>query len=252
MRPGRSRPARRPPITTSGNPKNPVQPLPGTGPDTRHILRIKVVAAATRRPATGWPDPQSDSAGSGAAGSRIPTTVAPIPPLHSAEPCRRNCPCRPHAERGLRRLRAAAPNCSAPPRRSLQPRRRVRAVLTTDYWRRHGNSRRAVRSRSGGSSTSRRIRTRSTSTWSTCRCCRASRSSWSAAAFTPTGAGARSRAERTRLEGNRPDASGRGHHGHHEVRPADDRRSSCPARARGPAATSTSGTATSSSTRSTT
>ena len=29
-----------------GNPKNPVQPLAGTGPDTRNILRIKVVAGA--------------------------------------------------------------------------------------------------------------------------------------------------------------------------------------------------------------
>jgi spore coat protein A, manganese oxidase len=28
-----------------GNPKNPVQPLPGTGPDTRQVMRIKVVAA---------------------------------------------------------------------------------------------------------------------------------------------------------------------------------------------------------------
>jgi len=33
-----------------GNPKNPVQPLPGTGPDTRNILRIKVVTAATADP----------------------------------------------------------------------------------------------------------------------------------------------------------------------------------------------------------
>jgi spore coat protein A len=30
-----------------GNPKNPVQPLAGTGPDTRNILRIKVVAGAS-------------------------------------------------------------------------------------------------------------------------------------------------------------------------------------------------------------
>ena len=34
-----------------GNPKNPVQPLAGTGPDTRNILKIKVTAAAV-------PDPQ--------------------------------------------------------------------------------------------------------------------------------------------------------------------------------------------------
>jgi spore coat protein A len=31
-----------------GNPLNPVQPLPGTGPDTRQILRIKVIPARTR------------------------------------------------------------------------------------------------------------------------------------------------------------------------------------------------------------
>ena len=39
------------PATTDyylGNPTNPVQPAPGTGPDTRNILRIKVVAAAHR------------------------------------------------------------------------------------------------------------------------------------------------------------------------------------------------------------
>ncbi len=30
-----------------GNPKNPIQPLAGTGPDTRNILRIKVVAGAS-------------------------------------------------------------------------------------------------------------------------------------------------------------------------------------------------------------
>jgi len=30
-----------------GNPKNPIQPLPGTGPDTRQILRIKVQGPAT-------------------------------------------------------------------------------------------------------------------------------------------------------------------------------------------------------------
>jgi spore coat protein A len=33
-----------------GNPGNPVQPLPGTGPDTRQILRIKVIAAAAADP----------------------------------------------------------------------------------------------------------------------------------------------------------------------------------------------------------
>jgi hypothetical protein len=31
-----------------GNPKNPIQPLAGTGPDTRQILRIKVVTAVRR------------------------------------------------------------------------------------------------------------------------------------------------------------------------------------------------------------
>jgi spore coat protein A, manganese oxidase len=33
-----------------GNPGNPIQPLPGTGPDTRQILRIRVVPATTRDP----------------------------------------------------------------------------------------------------------------------------------------------------------------------------------------------------------
>jgi spore coat protein A len=62
-----------------GNPKNPVQPLAGTGPDTRNILRIKVVAGASD-PQPAGPilnplliDPQP----------LVPytTTVAPIPPL---------------------------------------------------------------------------------------------------------------------------------------------------------------------------
>lgn len=71
------------PATTDyylGNPKNPVQPLPGTGPDTRNILRIKVVAATTPDPQPPGPildptllDPEP----------LVPytTTVAPIPPL---------------------------------------------------------------------------------------------------------------------------------------------------------------------------
>lgn len=63
-----------------GNPKNPVQPLPGTGPDTRNILRIKVVAATTADPQPAGPilnpallDPAP----------LVPytTTVAPIPPI---------------------------------------------------------------------------------------------------------------------------------------------------------------------------
>jgi spore coat protein A, manganese oxidase len=63
-----------------GNPKNPVQPAPGTGPDTRNILRIKVVAAAIPDPQPAGPilnptllDPAP----------LVPytTTVAPIPPL---------------------------------------------------------------------------------------------------------------------------------------------------------------------------
>jgi len=33
-----------------GNPLNPIQPLPGTGPDTRQILRIRVVPAGTEDP----------------------------------------------------------------------------------------------------------------------------------------------------------------------------------------------------------
>ncbi len=64
-----------------GNQHNPIQPLPGTGPDTRNVVRIKVVAL------TGPPDPQP-------AGPILnplnldpqplvpyTTTVAPIPPL---------------------------------------------------------------------------------------------------------------------------------------------------------------------------
>ncbi len=63
-----------------GNPKNPVQPLPGTGPDTRNIFRIKVVAATKADPQPAGPilnpnllDPAP----------LVPytTTVAPIPPL---------------------------------------------------------------------------------------------------------------------------------------------------------------------------
>jgi spore coat protein A, manganese oxidase len=63
-----------------GNPKNPVQPLPGTGPDTRNIFRVKVVAAAVPDPQPAGPilnpallDP--------APLAPITTTVAPIPPL---------------------------------------------------------------------------------------------------------------------------------------------------------------------------
>jgi spore coat protein A, manganese oxidase len=63
-----------------GNPANPVQPLAGTGPDTRQILRFKVVPAAI-------PDPQP--AGAILNPTLIDpkllvnytTTVAPIPPL---------------------------------------------------------------------------------------------------------------------------------------------------------------------------
>ena len=63
-----------------GNPKNPVQPLPGTGPDTRNIFRIKVVAAPIPDPQPAGPilnpnllDPAP----------LVPytTTVAPIPPI---------------------------------------------------------------------------------------------------------------------------------------------------------------------------
>jgi spore coat protein A, manganese oxidase len=64
-----------------GNPKNPVQPLPGTGPDTRNILRIKVVALtgpADPQPAGPILDPaQLDPAPI----APITTTMAPIPPL---------------------------------------------------------------------------------------------------------------------------------------------------------------------------
>jgi spore coat protein A, manganese oxidase len=63
-----------------GNPKNPVQPASGTGPDTRNILRFKVVAATASDPQPSGPilDPNLlDPA------PLVPytTTVAPIPPL---------------------------------------------------------------------------------------------------------------------------------------------------------------------------
>jgi spore coat protein A, manganese oxidase len=62
-----------------GNPKNPIQPLTGTGPDTRNILKIKVVTGASDPQPAGAIlnplnlDPQP----------LIPytTTVAPIPPF---------------------------------------------------------------------------------------------------------------------------------------------------------------------------
>lgn len=63
-----------------GNPRNPVQPLPGTGPDTRQILRIKVVPAAVSdpQPAGAILNPlRLDPAPI----APITTVVAPIPPL---------------------------------------------------------------------------------------------------------------------------------------------------------------------------
>ncbi len=63
-----------------GNAHNPIQPLPSTGPDTRNVVRIKVVPAITPDPQPAGPilnplnlDPQP----------LVPytTTVAPIPPL---------------------------------------------------------------------------------------------------------------------------------------------------------------------------
>jgi spore coat protein A len=63
-----------------GNPKNPIQPLPGTGPDTRQILRFNVITAAVADPQLPGPildlltvDPPLLAT--------PPTTVAPIPPL---------------------------------------------------------------------------------------------------------------------------------------------------------------------------
>jgi len=53
-----------------GNPLNPVQPLPGTGPDTRQILRIKVQGPAT---APIEPQPQLPI---------LYGVVGPDPPLH--------------------------------------------------------------------------------------------------------------------------------------------------------------------------
>jgi spore coat protein A, manganese oxidase len=63
-----------------GNPLNPVQPLAGTGPDTRNILRFKVVAAASADPQPAGPilDPNLLSPTPIAP---IPNTVAPISPL---------------------------------------------------------------------------------------------------------------------------------------------------------------------------
>ncbi len=63
-----------------GNPANPVQPLAGTGPDTRQILRFKVVPALT-------PDPQPVGPILNPLNIQpapyVPytTTIAPIPPL---------------------------------------------------------------------------------------------------------------------------------------------------------------------------
>lgn len=63
-----------------GNPKNPIQPLPGTGPDTRQILRIRVGTTVTTPEPLVQPilnpnfmDPAPLAV--------ITTTVAPIPPL---------------------------------------------------------------------------------------------------------------------------------------------------------------------------
>jgi spore coat protein A, manganese oxidase len=63
-----------------GSPRNPVQPLPGTGPDTRNVLRIKVVAAAVPDPQPAGPilDPNLIDP---PLLSPPPTAVAPIPPL---------------------------------------------------------------------------------------------------------------------------------------------------------------------------
>src|SRR6516162_278382 len=67
-----------------GNPKNPIQPSPGTGPDTRQILRIKVVPAVVPDPqpsgpilVPGVPPGLLDPAPI----APITTTFAPIPPL---------------------------------------------------------------------------------------------------------------------------------------------------------------------------
>lgn len=63
-----------------GNPKNPIQPFPGTGPDTRQILRFKIVTAAV-------PDPQPAGAILNPLmmdpAPLVPytTVVAPLPPL---------------------------------------------------------------------------------------------------------------------------------------------------------------------------
>jgi spore coat protein A, manganese oxidase len=62
-----------------GNPENPIQPLPGKGPDTRQLLRIKVVAGASD------PQPAAPILNPNLVDPPLlvptPTTVAPIPPL---------------------------------------------------------------------------------------------------------------------------------------------------------------------------
>lgn len=71
------------PATTdyyAGNPKNPVQPRPGTGPDTRNILKIRVTAAAVADPQL--PGAILDPTLVDPPLLVAPTTaVAPIPPL---------------------------------------------------------------------------------------------------------------------------------------------------------------------------
>ena len=69
-----------------GNPKNPIQPLAGTGPDTRQILRIKVGPAVTPDPQPPGPilnltPPPPFAPLDPAPLAQITTTVAPIPPL---------------------------------------------------------------------------------------------------------------------------------------------------------------------------
>jgi spore coat protein A len=64
-----------------GNPKNPVQPLPGTGPDTRQILRITVGTTVTTTEPAPAPGILAGVAMDPPALIPYTTTTAPIPPL---------------------------------------------------------------------------------------------------------------------------------------------------------------------------
>jgi spore coat protein A len=66
-----------------GNPKNPTQPLPGTGPDTRQVMRIKVVATGGLEggPGTGVIASPGIDAAEPLLSPVSPNPVAPLAPL---------------------------------------------------------------------------------------------------------------------------------------------------------------------------